>query len=224
MSEPDFLRQTRASYDELAGDYAEWIQGELAAKPLDRAVLGGFAELVRTSGLGPVADIGCGPGRVTAFLHGLGLSVFGIDLSPRMIAVARRTYPDLRFDEGSMTALDLADGSLGGILAWYSTIHVPPAQLPAVLSDFRRMLAPGGHLLLGFQVGDEPVHRTEARGHEVTLDFHQRQPDQVAELLGQAGLAVRARVVREPDADGPFPEKTRQAFLLAVRPVGDQDE
>lgn len=96
MTEPDFLRRTRGSYDTVADDYGVWIKGELAAKPLDRAMLGLFAELVRTAGGGPVADIGCGPGRVTAHLTDLGLSVFGIDLSPNMIALARRTHPGLR--------------------------------------------------------------------------------------------------------------------------------
>ncbi|WP_433272844.1 methyltransferase domain-containing protein [Actinosynnema sp. CS-041913] len=110
MAEPDFVRRTRSSYDALADDYAEWIRDELAAKPLDRAVLGGFAELVRTAGVGPVADVGCGSGRVTAHLAGLGLSVFGIDLSPRMVAAARRAYPGLRFSVGSMTAGALSRG------------------------------------------------------------------------------------------------------------------
>ena len=99
-------------------DYSGRFGDELAAKPLDRAMLAGFAELVRAVGAGPVADIGCGTGRVTAHLTGLGLSAFGIDLSPQMIAVARRSHPDLRFDVGSMLALDLPDGALGGVPAW----------------------------------------------------------------------------------------------------------
>jgi SAM-dependent methyltransferase len=93
VAEADFLRRTRASYDTLAADYAAWIHDELAAKPLDRALLGAFADMVRRAGAGPVADVGCGPGRVTAFLDALGVPAFGIDLSPEMVAVARRSYP-----------------------------------------------------------------------------------------------------------------------------------
>lgn len=211
VSEPDFVRHTRDSYDATAEDYAVWIRDELAAKPLDRAVLAAFAELVS----GPVADVGCGPGRVTTHLAGLGLPVFGIDLSPGMVAVARRTYPGLRFEVGSMLALDVADSALGGVVAWYSVIHVPDALVPAVFAEFHRVLAPGGYLQLAFQVGDDPLHRSEAAGHQVNLDFHRRRPDHVAALLRDAGFAVRARLVREPDEDGPFPESTPQAFLLA---------
>lgn len=219
MTEPDFVHRTRSSYDALADDYAVWIRDELAAKPLDRAVLGGFAELVRAAGAGPVADIGCGTGRVTAHLNGLGLSVFGIDLSPRMVAIARSTHPDLRFDAGSMTALNLGDGVLGGIVAWYSTIHIPPELLPDVFAEFHRVLAPGGYLQLAFQVGDDLARLTESAGHEISLDFHRSRPEDIAALLGHAGLPVRARMLRESDEDGKFSETTPQAFVLARRPV-----
>lgn len=167
----DFQRATRDSYDALAPAYVEFARGELAAKPLERALLGTFAELAAASGGGlPVADVGCGTGRVTEYLHGLGrgLDVFGVDLSPRMLAVARQEHPGLRFEEGSMLALDLPDTSLGGLLAWYSTIHVPDEELPRVFAEFHRVLAPGAHVQLGFQVGDEPLRMTEALGAEIS--------------------------------------------------------
>ena len=213
--EPDFLRNTRASYDAVAVSYAEWLRDELAAKPFDRAILAVFAELVRAAGQGPVADIGCGAGRVTAHLNELGLPAFGIDLSPQMVAVARQAYPGLRFEVGSMLALDLPDGTLGGLLAWYSTIHVPDDRLPEAFAEFYRVLVPGGYALLAFQVGHEPRHVTQALGQAVSVDLHQRQPDTVAELLARAGLVVRARLIREPDDEGDFTERTPQAFLLA---------
>ncbi len=218
MNEPDFLRDTRASYDAVANVYADRFREELAARPLDRAMLAGFAEMVMAGGAGPVADVGCGPGRVTTYLEGLGLPVFGIDLSPGMIEVARRTYPGLRFEVGSMLALDLPDGALGGVLAWYSVIHVPDERLPEAFAEFCRVLAPDGLVLLAFQVGDETLHVTEARGHPVALDYRWRRPERVAELLGQAGLVVRAQLLREPDDDGDFPEQEPQAFLLARKP------
>jgi SAM-dependent methyltransferase len=215
VSEPDFVRATRSSYDAVAADYAARFRDELADRPLDRAMLGAFAELVRAAAAGPVADVGCGTGRVTALLAGLGLQVSGIDLSPQMVATARREHPALRFEVGSMLALDLPDGALGGVLAWYSTIHVPDDRLPDALAEFRRVLAPGGYVLLAFQVGDELTHRSEALGHQISLDFQRRQPDQVAALLGRAGLAVCARMVREPDGNPEFPELHAQGFVIA---------
>jgi len=218
MTEPDFLRSTRTSYDAIAVSYAERFADAEVARPLDRAVLDAFAGYVRGTGDLPVADIGCGPGRVTAYLSGLGLTAFGIDLSPGMIEVARGSHPGLRFEVGSMLDLDLPDGSVGGVLAWYSTIHVPDEQLPRALAEFRRVLVPGGHLLLAFQVGDEPLRLTEAMGQAISLVFRRRRPERVAELLSRAGLPVRASVLREPDDDGGFAERTAQAFVLARRP------
>jgi SAM-dependent methyltransferase len=202
VTEPDFLGTTRASYDAVADDYAEWLRHELESKPLDRALLAGFSELVQADGAGSVADIGCGTGRVTAHLHGLRLPVFGVDLSPQIVAVARRAHPDLRFDVGSMTSLDLPDGDLGGLLAWYSIIHIPKEHLPGVFAEFHRVLAPGGHVLLAFQLGDEPRHLTEAFGRAVSLTFHRLQPNRIAELVGQAGLVPYARMLREPSGVG----------------------
>jgi SAM-dependent methyltransferase len=222
MIEPSYLRAIQAGYDAVAADYAEWVSNDLATKPLDRALLAAFAELVHADGRRPVGDLGCGPGRVTAHLRRLGLRAFGVDLSPAMVALARRTYPELRFDEGSLTAVDAPDGALGGIVAWYSIIHTPPEDLPVVFAEFHRVLAPGGHLLLAFQVGDEPCHLAEAFGHVVSLDFYRFQPDRIAQLLGEAGLAVSARLLREPEQT----ERVQQACVLARKSttIGDVND
>jgi SAM-dependent methyltransferase len=213
VTEPSYLRATRVAYDTVAVDYAALLRDELARKPLDRAMLGAFAELVHNAGNQLVADLGCGPGRVTTYLRSLGLNAFGIDVSPAMIAVARESYPDLRFEEGSMEALDLADGALGGIVAWYSIIHTPLDRLPVLFREFDRVLAPAGHLLIAFQAGDERVRLENAYGHEISLDAYRLSPDRISELLRESGFVVSARLVREP---GQL-EKTPQAYLLAEK-------
>jgi SAM-dependent methyltransferase len=214
--EKAFLRDTRASYNAIAADYAERFEAE--AKSLERAMLAAFAERVRADGAGPVVEFGSGPGRVSACLAGLGVDIRGIDLSPAMVALARRAYPRLRFDEGSMTELGgFADGSLAGVVAWYSMIHLPPAEVPGVLAGFHRILAPGGHLAVAFQVGDHISRYTEAFGHSVSLDFHRMRPDLVVEQLREAGFEVLARLEREPEEG----EKTPQAYLVARRPGGE---
>ncbi|RJL25091.1 class I SAM-dependent methyltransferase [Bailinhaonella thermotolerans] len=223
MTEPSYLTATRAGYDSFAAEYAEAAADELGEKPFQLAMLAEFAERVRSAGAGPVADIGCGPGRVSAHLASLGVDVFGLDLSSEMIALARRTYPGLRFDVGAMPDLDLADASLGGVLAWYSVIHLPPELLPAAFAEFRRVLVPGGHLLLAFQVGDEPLHVSEAFGHEVALDFHRLRPERVSDLLEDAGFRVDARLVRGPHDPGTsetrLTERMPQAYILASAPA-----
>lgn len=213
MTEPTYLTETRTAYDTVAADYAEALKDALGEAPLERALLGTFAELVQAGGGGPVLDVGCGPGRITTYLDKLGLDVSGIDLSPRMVAVARRAYPGLVFRVGTMTDLDLADGALAGLVAWYSVIHTPPERLPLVFAEFARVLAPGGHLAMAFQVGDEVLRVEQAYGHAVAADAYRLTPDRIADLLAAAGIAVTTRVVREPEGN----EKTPQAYLLAAR-------
>ncbi|MDX3642326.1 class I SAM-dependent DNA methyltransferase [Streptomyces sp. MB09-02B] len=208
---------TRESYDTVATDYEKLLRDELARSPFERAVLGVFAELVSQAGGGRVADLGCGPGRITGHLASLGLDICGVDLSPQMVAVARWVHPGLRFDVGTMTALDFEDGCLAGALAWYSTVHTPPAELPQLFREFHRILAPGGLLAMAYKVGDESVHLTHAYGHPLDLDVYRFDPDRIAALLGSAGLTESARLVREADGPGTV-ASTPQAYVLARKP------
>ncbi|MBP2320691.1 SAM-dependent methyltransferase [Kibdelosporangium banguiense] len=184
----DYLTMTRDAYDTFAETYASEVPARFAKDPVLRSMLSAFAAQVT----GPVMEVGCGPGHVTAHLASLGLSVSGTDLSPRMIEVARRTYPDLQFSVASMTALDLADGTLGGLVSWWSLLHLPPDVVPVAFAEFRRVLAPDGLLVVGFAVGDEILRPESAYGHDVTFDAYMRQPKDVEAHLTQSGFAVTA--------------------------------
>ncbi|MEU6343376.1 class I SAM-dependent methyltransferase [Streptomyces sp. NPDC046977] len=203
MTEHAYLAAVRESYDTVAEDYALLVSAPSELDPMSRSALTAFAELVRASGRGLVADVGCGPGKVTAHLAGLGLTPVGIDVSPKMIELARKAHPDLRFSVGSMTALDIEDGTLDGILAYYSTHHTPLELLPVVFSEFHRSLAPGGHLLVVGHVGAGEHRRpTQAYGgHPVSYASYRRPADQLVELMRQAGLTLTAQLMQEPDEE-----------------------
>ncbi|MGQ5262081.1 class I SAM-dependent DNA methyltransferase [Micromonospora sp. ZYX-F-536] len=194
-----WLDDTRTSYDTVAASYADLLRDALAGEPFQRGILALFAELVRAQGNGAVADVGCGPGRLTGYLHGLGLDAFGVDLSPAMIEMARRDHPSLRFEVGSMTRLDLPDGCLTGLLAWFSLIHVPDDEVPRVLSEFRRVLRPGGVVLLGFHAGNGSRLKTEGYGgHPMHVYVHRRPPNRIAAWLEAAGFTVEAEMIHRP--------------------------
>lgn len=215
MTETPFLDRTRDGYDRTAAGYVTAFQHHLDDKPLDHAMLRAFTAMVPPNQR--VLDIGCGTGAATAILRDNGARVSGIDLSPNMVAQARRLHPDIGFSVGSMTSLDLPDACAGGVCAWYSVIHIPDDQLPAVFAEFHRVLTPGGVALLAFQIGDQPRHLTEAFGQSVDLMFHRRRPEAIATLLTDAGLPVHAQLVREPDGGGV--ESTAQGYLIARKPA-----
>ena len=201
----------RKSYDSAAEAYAEHLADELTQKPLDRHLLNRFAEEVRGRGL--VADLGCGPGHVARYLHEQGVSVLGLDLSEQMIQVARRLHPGIEFRVGDMTRLDLSDGALAGVVAFYAIVHFTPAELDAVLSEIRRVLAPGGAALFSFHIGDEVVHVEDLFGATVDLDFRFHVPKDVTDALLRAGLQVREHTEREPYDGAEYP--SRRCYLLA---------
>jgi SAM-dependent methyltransferase len=203
--------RTRESYDELAPTYAERIFEELAGKPLDRHLLNRFAEDVRGRGL--VADVGCGPGHVARYLHEQGVRMLGIDLAPRMIEWARTRSPEIEFRVGDMRALELPDGALAGIVAFYSLIHIDEREMLPTLRELRRVLAPGGLLLVAFHVGEETVHRDELWGHPVSLDFRFLMPEVMVASLVEVGLVVLERIEREPYAE--IEHASRRAYILA---------
>jgi SAM-dependent methyltransferase len=207
----DHSAALQRSYDRVTPEYAARFFDELAHKPLDRALLDCFAEQVPRSG--PVADVGCGPGQIGRYLLGRGLRVVGVDLSPAMVALAAQLTPEIPFRQGNMLALDVADGAWAGIVAFYSVIHLPPAELPRGLGEFYRVLQPDGLLLLSFHIGTEPVHLDEWWGYAVDLDFYFYDRGTVEAALVAAGFALEAYVERPPYA--PLEHPTRRMYLLA---------
>lgn len=203
----------RRGYDAVAAEYARRIAGELAGKPLDRALLDAFAE--RVGPPGPVADLGCGPGHVGAYLASRGLTVTGVDLSPALLAEGRRLFPALRLAEGDLLALPLPDESLGGAVAFYSLIHLEPDEWPRALAEARRVLRPGGSLLVAFHAGAEVLHLDEWWGTPVSIDFRFLDPAWVRGRLEAAGFAVEATLLRAPDPAVEHPSE--RAYLLARR-------
>jgi SAM-dependent methyltransferase len=201
----------RESYDSVARTYAAHLASELSGKPLDRHLLNRFAEEVRGRGL--VADLGCGPGHVARYLHDQGVTMIGIDLSPQMIEEARRLNPELEFKVGDMRKLSLPDASFVGVIAFYSIVHLAPDELPAIMAELRRVLMPGGLILVAFHIGRDVVHVDELFGEPVNLDFRFYVPADVIDALRATGLVVIEQVEREPYPGAEFP--SRRCYLLA---------
>jgi SAM-dependent methyltransferase len=206
---------TRTTYDTVARLYADEIAGELANKPFDREFLDRFAELVKEQG--HVVELGAGPGHVSAYLVERGVDISALDLSAQMVDEAKRLFPGLQAVVGDMLDLPYANGSLAGVIAFYSIIHFDDAQLLSAFKEMSRVLRARGYVALAFHVGDEVVHREQWWDMPVVLDARFLPVELVTRLLGKAGLEVVTIEEREPYA----PEveyQSHRAYIVAREP------
>ena len=206
-----FTRNTQTSYDQVAAEYAEKFKDEMDSKPFDRDCLDRLAREV--GDLGPICDMGCGPGQIARYFHRQGVDTLGVDLSPRMVAEAQRLNPEIHFHQGDMLSLPDADNSWGGIAAFYCIIHIPREQIVDALREMKRVLKPGGVLLVAFHIGDETKHLDEWWEKPVDLDFAFFQPKEMEVWLQEAGYELQETLVREPNPK--VEVATRRAYVFA---------
>ena len=203
--------EIQRSYDIVADEYARRIYQELQEKPFDREILDRLAGRVR--GAGRVYDLGCGPGHVARYLHDRGVDVAGIDLSGEMVRLAQTLNPGIEFRQGDMRALNLPDGSVAALVAFYSIIHFPLSSLSAVFDEMRRVLTRDAPLLLAFHVGNESIHLDEWWGRPVALDFVFFDSQAVRAKLVRSGLRIVEALERDPYPD--VEHQSRRAYILA---------
>ncbi len=202
----DFLP---SSYDTVATKYESRFEDELDDKPRDRELLEALARSVGD----PVADIGCGPGQIGAFVRQQGRRVIGIDLSPEMAKLAK-----LRLDAAlvaDMRALPLRRDSVGGLVAFYAVIHLRRAELGAALGEFHRVLRPGGRVVLSTHEGTGVVELDEFLQEPVPFAATLFGLDELVGASHRAGLEVIVAERREPY---PIESKTLRLYVEARKP------
>jgi SAM-dependent methyltransferase len=208
------IKDTQASYDKVAVEYSERFKDEMDDKPFDRDCLDRLAREV--GNLGPICDMGCGPGQIARYLHRQGVDSLGVDLSPRMIAEAQRLNQEIPFHQGDMLSLPHADHSWGGVAAFYCIIHIPREQIVDALREMKRVLKPSGVLLLAFHIGQEIKHLDEWWEKPVNLDFAFYEPEEMETWLEEAGYEIEETLVREPNPE--VEVATRRAYVFARKP------
>ena len=219
MSAGDHIATARAVYEKAAARYVQFVGTEVSPAtegPIDRSLLVAFVELIKRHTVARVADVGCGPGRVAAFMAERGLDVVGVDVSQAMLAVARTAHPHIKFEEGQLDAIPIETGVLAGAVCWYSIIYTPTDRLTEAFGELSRVLIPGGYLLLGFQAEGEPVHRADAQGTHLPLTSYRHSVQEVAGCLEDTGFKIYTTAVRAPELED---ETTPQGFVIARSPL-----
>ncbi len=205
----------RETYDRVASEYCRRYFHDLDRRPLDRELLARFALTVRD--LGPVADVGCGPGGTTRFLKDRGLDVFGMDLSKGMIEAARGLNRDIRFITGDFETPEIDGGALAGLCAYYAIVHCSEAGLERALASFRQVLRPGGTMLLSFYAGEGTVRVEEFLGQaSAPLEFIFFPLEAILQRLRRDGWIVEEALVRQAYRAVEYP--SRRGYVLARKP------
>jgi len=204
--------ELRGAHDALAEFYAARLADVLDRMPAERAVLGLFCDLTLAADLGTsVGDIGCGTGRLAPYLAATGLSPQGIDLSPRMIEVARRDYPGFSFDVADLRDLPFADASLAGAVCWYSLMFLAPPARPAAFAELARVIKPGGYLATAFKAGDGQLRRAGgSTSLGVEFDIYWLPPEEMERRMTDAGFSTVFWAGRPPEGQ----EGSPQGYLL----------
>lgn len=171
-------RVVENGYDAIAERYLTW-SAQIADDPRLR-YLADFDS--RLPDRAKVLELGCGAGVPCAKKLAERHDVLGVDLSQQQVELARATVPRARFEKADMTALDFPDGEFDGIAAFYSILHVPRAEQPALFAKIARWLRPGGLFLASLGTGTPDVTETWLG---VEMFFGSNTPDVNRDLLAE---------------------------------------
>lgn len=189
--------KTRQAYNLAAQRYHDLFHNEMNEKAYDRKLLDAFA-----AGFGEdavICDAGCGPsGHIGRYLFDKGIQVVGVDISDECVELARQHNPDMSFECGDIGNLPFDDGSFDGIIAYYSIIDTPKRYVGEIFAEFRRVLKPGGYLLVAVKAGTTEGYIDDLLGIKTEIYFALFTKEEIAGYLEQAGFLLEFIEQRNP--------------------------
>ncbi|WP_051174301.1 class I SAM-dependent methyltransferase [Amycolatopsis orientalis] len=179
------VSKTRRTYDEHAAIYIR-TTGTLDLFPgLDQELARFFEALPG----GVVLDLGCGAGRDSEYLIGLGAAVLAGDVSEEMLRITRDRCGVFGSVQCDLLALPLAAGVFDGVWACASVLHLPRRAHPAAFSEIHRVLAPGGVAAISLKAGEGEGWVRDVRMPSARW-FSLRRPESVLEELHAVGFGA----------------------------------
>ncbi|SNZ05703.1 Methyltransferase domain-containing protein [Natronoarchaeum philippinense] len=222
----DQRERVRDAYDDLA----ETHFAERSDRPPEATLLDEVRDRIDADAR--VLDAGCGQGTPVSSALAPQYDVVGLDFATAQLRLADGVVPRARLVQGDMTELPLAADSFDAVCAFHSIIHVPVADHANVLSEFARVLRPGGVLLVSSGGTDWAGSNPDWLDSGVEMEWSFPGPEETRRLLSAAGFnlqewwIVTDRLGREgdgavldPDGDDAYEdgEPVGKPFFLAVR-------
>lgn len=182
-------------YNKSAVQYA---RSRLGAE--DRAELEKLKALLRPGDA--VLDVGCAAGRDTRILHDMGLKATGVDLAEKLLEIAQKANPDIKFVLADVRQLPFKDGSFQAVWASAVLHHVAKPEMPIVLAEFYRILAPGGILYIHTKAGSGRLQTKEFTVLGAKRHFQLLFPEELEAML-QEGSFQKLELKVKPSKSRP---------------------
>ncbi len=190
------IKSVKDDYDDIPEDYAYEFYGDTS----DNEFIDKF--LSSLSGGDKVLDAGCGVGDDCEYMDKKGFKAYGIDFSKGMLKEAKERYPQGRYWKADMTTIPFRDGLFDGILANCSLFHIPTELVGKALNEFKRVLKPGGKILLILLegIGEQMVEEPYRPGKYVYTKFYTRE--EITQLLTEHGFKVEDVAIQKTTSEG----------------------
>lgn len=202
-------------YDAVAKEYSEKFCGEHEKKPQDREILYRFSQEI--AGQKPIWDFGCGPGQTTQYLRNLGVDIFGLDASEKLIKEANKIHPNITFRKGDILNLEFENESIAGIVSFYAIVHFSQTQVEKAFSEIFRVLQPGGAFLFTFHIGEGAIHLDRFLDKDVNIDFMFFKTDFIFRCLEDIGFKNIEIIERDPYPKVEY--QSRRAYVFTKKPI-----
>ena len=196
------IAEVRELYEDSAESYSKMMDSEIDL-PIYADTLGRLADRIADIP-GPVIDTSCGSGHMLSRYHDCydsGRSLVGIDLSPRMVAIASaRLGSHAETATGDMRDLGTVEAdSTSAVLSFFAIHHADARDVRTALDEWHRVLRPGGQLVVAAWEGTGPIDYG-SHSDVVALRYSE---DEVVAWAREAGFAVN-RCVVEPVEEIPM--------------------
>ena len=211
--------KTRNAYNLAAHRYHELFHDEMNEKEYDRNLLDAFAGRFSKNAL--VCDAGCGPSaHIGRYVFAKGIPVVGVDISDQCIALAQQYNPAMEFVRADIGDLPFSDGSIDGIIAYYSLIDTPRKYVGRIFREFHRVLKPHGCLLVAVKAGASEGYLYELLGIKTEIYFSLFTEEEIVGYYKQAGFQLEFLEKRDPYG---FEIKAERIFAIGKKAENGDD-
>ena len=180
---PDYKKITQESYDNTAEEYSgntQKLGTELKAQS--------FLSVLKPDS--HILDLGCGPGRDANYFISKGYEVTGVDISSKMVEIAKRAAPEATFVVSDIEGFSYSENTYDAVWASASLLHIPKSDFASVLTKIRQCLKPKGIFYLSMKKGQGEELKPDMRYGGQEKFWNYVEEEELVELVKTQGFQI----------------------------------